>query len=277
VLYSFSGSDGSFPEGGVVLDHAGNLFGTTDEGGLYGFGTVFELSPPSVRGSSWTETALWNFSGGSDGGTPGVEALVFDSGGNLYGTTYFGGDSDKGTAFELSPSAGGEWNESVLHSFGDGQDGANPTAGLVMTTSGVLTGTTQKGGTHAVGTAFALTPPTQQGGVWSYTVLYNFGGFRNDGATPQAGLTVGNRVLYGTTAQGGASDPVGTIFELMPQNGHWVEKILYNFGAGQSPNGRVPDTGVLIHNGALFGTASEGGNTDSDGAVYELLLPSVPE
>jgi uncharacterized repeat protein (TIGR03803 family) len=271
VLYSFSGQDGAEPYAGVIFDQAGNLYGATRMGGENGSGVIYELSPPSPPGGPWSEQSLYNFAGQADGGDP-LGTLVFDTAGNLYGTTLAGGAYASGTVFQLSPLGGGQYSENVLHSFGDALDGFNAVAGLVRTKSGVLAGTTQEGGAHAVGNAFALTPPVQQGGEWVYTVLHDFGSSKSDGANPVAGLTVGNRVLYGTTLQGGQNDPVGTVYELMPRNGSWVEKILYEFG----PNGVAPGSGVLIHDGALFGTTSEGG-ASNDGAVYELLLPGVPE
>jgi len=272
VLYMFGGgSDGFSPEGGVVLNHSGNLLGTTEHGGLYDAGTVFDLSRPTLPGGSWTKTSLWDFTGGKDGSTPGVESLVSDGLGHIFSTTYFGGDFGGGTVFVLAQTSG-VWNETVLHSFGQDTDGANPTAGLVRTKSGALAGTTQMGGPEGLGTAFALTPPSQQGGEWIYTVLHYFGSFEGDGWTPQGPLTVGNRGLYGTTLQGGLSDPLGTIYELMPVNGNWVERILYDC----VPTSSNPYSGVLIHNGSLFGTFGAGG-VNGEGAVYQLILSTVPE
>jgi uncharacterized repeat protein (TIGR03803 family) len=156
ILWSFgNGADGVSPEGGLIMDTGGNLYGTTYSGGAYGEsqggdGTVFELTPPSTSGGNWTESILWSFGNGTDGDF--AEAgLIMDTRGNLYGTTLFGGAYEDGTAFELTPpsTAGGNWNESILWSFGNGADGVQPLAGLTADTSGNLYGTTYNGGTYS--------------------------------------------------------------------------------------------------------------------------------
>src|SRR5260370_6321423 len=137
VLYSFrGGSDGAYPVGALVADKAGNLYGTTSEGGSSncsaGCGVVFELTPPSTQGGAWTETVLYRFTGGSDGAAP-ESNLIFDAVGNLYGTTAGGGDaSSDGTVFQLTPPStpGGTWTETVLYRFAGGSDGKIPLAGL---------------------------------------------------------------------------------------------------------------------------------------------------
>jgi len=153
VLYSFrGGSDGSSPQGALVADKAGNLYGTTAEGGssncVSGCGIVFQLSPPATSGGSWTETVLYRFLGGTDGAAPGSD-LIFDAAGNLYGTTMGGGDaSSDGTVFQLTPPAqGGPWTETVLYRFAGGADGKAPLSGLVFDKVGNLYGTTLFGGT----------------------------------------------------------------------------------------------------------------------------------
>jgi uncharacterized repeat protein (TIGR03803 family) len=223
VLHSFNDTDGAYSSAGLIFDKNGNLYGTTLEGGDYGCsasgcGTVFELTP--TAGGGWTETVLLNFNG-SDGSGP-QAGLIFDAAGNLYGTTVGGGTNCPpfgcGTVFELTPTAGGGWTEKVLHSFGNGTDGANPFAGLIFDAAGNLYGTTYGGGTYrcgasGCGTAFELTPAA--GGSWTETVLYSFSR-GNDGFEPEAGLifdSAGN--LYGTTAVGGTYDG-GTVFELTP-------------------------------------------------------------
>src|ERR1019366_934096 len=208
VLYSFihNGTDGGFPQAGLIFDAAGNLYGTTSEGGTSsscsgGCGTVFELTP--TAGGGWTEKVLHNFnSNGTDGANP-YAGLIFDAAGNLYGTTTVGGTYYYGTVFELTPTAGGGWTEKVLHSFNyNGTDGNNPQASLTIDAAGNLYGTTSGGGTYGnyKGTVFELTPAA--GGDWTETVLHNFVG--PDGAAPLAGLifdAAGN--LYGTTSGGG--------------------------------------------------------------------------
>ncbi|MGA7459437.1 MAG: choice-of-anchor tandem repeat GloVer-containing protein [Candidatus Korobacteraceae bacterium] len=157
ILHNFgTGGDGFSPTAGLILDAAGNLYGTTNGGGTYNQygGTVFELTP-GVGG--WTETLLHSFGNGTDGEAP-DGALVFDTAGNLYGTTGGGGTYGGGTVFELTPTVGGGWTEQVLHNFGNGVDGANPYTGLIFDAAGNLYGTTQSGGNHGAGTVFELTP-----------------------------------------------------------------------------------------------------------------------
>jgi uncharacterized repeat protein (TIGR03803 family) len=215
VLHNFgSGDDGQYPVGGVILDAAGNLYGTTDlGGGGSGNGIVFELARAA---GSWNETILYNFNSslGANGASP-EASLVFDSVGNLYGTTFNGGASNTGTVFELSPATGGSWTESVLHSFADNHtDGGGSFATLVFDVSGNLYGTTANGGAYLDGTAFELSPST--GGVWTETMLHSFG-HGGDGIQPHAGLVMdasGN--LYGTTNDGGIGGGGGTVFEVAP-------------------------------------------------------------
>ncbi|MFZ0312326.1 MAG: choice-of-anchor tandem repeat GloVer-containing protein, partial [Candidatus Korobacteraceae bacterium] len=159
VVWSFGdGTDGAYPEAGLILDAAGNLYGTN-------LGTAFELIKPH-SGGNWTEQVLHDFGGNNDGFAP-YAGLVFDAAGNLYGTTYYGGTSGQhcnggsercGIAFELTPEAGGRWTETVLHDFGNGSDGADPYASLILDSAGNLYGTTQKGGAYGYGTVFELTP-----------------------------------------------------------------------------------------------------------------------
>jgi uncharacterized repeat protein (TIGR03803 family) len=148
VLHSFTHSpDGAFPKASVVFDAQGNLYGTTALGGAYNQGTVFEVTP------SGSETVLYSFTGKADGGTP-ESGLVFDAHGNLYGTTWGGGDFSDGTVFKLSPAG----VETVLHSFTDGLDGGAPVVGMIFDAQGNLYGTTSQGGAYNQGTVFKLTP-----------------------------------------------------------------------------------------------------------------------
>ena len=228
VLHSFqpNGTDGNYPIAGLIFDAAGNLYGTTSAGGTYGFGTVFELTPE--EGGGWTETVLLNFNG-TDGSYPHA-GLAFDAAGNLYGTTGYDGTYHYGTVFELTPTAGGGWTETVLHSFGNGTDGASPFAGLIFDAAGNLYGTTSAGGTYGTGTVFELTGGREQ-------VLYSFKSrYGADGATPYAGLifdAAGN--LYGTTYWGGNYGD-GTVFELTPiypcaKCSHGVDREVHGFPA----------------------------------------------
>jgi uncharacterized repeat protein (TIGR03803 family) len=211
VLHSFQGgSDGIYPEAPVIRDDGGNLYGTTVEGGMYGWGALFKVDVTS------RETVLYNFTGGADGGYP-FAPLARDTTGSLYGTTFYGGPhgiggNGFGVVFRLDTTG----SQTVLHAFTGGSDGANPRGGLLLDTAGNLFGTTEIGGDlnctspygKGCGTVFALTP---QG---TATVLHEFTG-GNDGGSPYAGLvhgTTGN--FYGTTTFVGGST-VGTVFEII--------------------------------------------------------------
>ncbi|MGO8796485.1 MAG: choice-of-anchor tandem repeat GloVer-containing protein [Candidatus Sulfotelmatobacter sp.] len=162
VIHSFGASgDGLYPSGSLTLDAAGNLYGTTpassDDGcDGSGCGLVFRLTP--TAGGQWKETVLHNFGkGGPDDGAGPQANLIFDSAGNLYGTTMGGGANGRGTVFELTPTDSGEWTEKVLHSF-DFHDGSAPLCGLLLDSAGNLYGTTVDGGAYVVGgTVFEIT------------------------------------------------------------------------------------------------------------------------
>jgi uncharacterized repeat protein (TIGR03803 family) len=215
VLYNFTSSptDGYGPDAGLSLDASGNLYGTTFAGGgLSDGGIAFELIP-TVKGD-WTETVIHHFGDGTDGLNP-QGTLALDAAGNLYGTTNWGGASRQGMVFELSPTVGGSWTETVLHDF-TGVDGASPEyAGLVFDSAGNLYGTTAAGGdsTNCVsgcGTVFELTPTGD--GSWTESVLHDFSD--GDGSTPSAGLILDTRGnLYGTTFSGGLNGN-GTVFAI---------------------------------------------------------------
>jgi uncharacterized repeat protein (TIGR03803 family) len=304
VLHNFQGNksgDGTSPGGGLVIDNAGNLYGTTGYGGTggcvllgskEGCGTVYELSPPKVKGGAWTERVLYSFKGGKDGYVPDGD-LVFDSAGNLYGATIFGGGKGTtcnslyqycGTVFELSPpqQKGGKWTEKVLHSFAGiaagkkSGDGANPNGGLVLDSKGAAYGTTYYGGydcphssNQGCGTAFKLSPPVAKGDTWGEEVLDRFNPVNSGAAGPVAGLIFDSHsTLYGTTLGGGNSGS-GTIFQLAPRSdGKWVERVLYRFRDGNdggSPRARV----VLDSEGNLYGTASGGGSVGG-GTLFQF-------
>jgi uncharacterized repeat protein (TIGR03803 family) len=265
VLHSFinDGTDGNEPYAGLIFDAAGNLYGTTLGGGTAFIGTVFELTP--AGGGTWTEKVLHSFVGGTDGTAP-FGSLIFDAAGNLYGTTSEGGPSNAGTVFELTPAGGGTWTEQVLHTFGSSTDGIDPVAGLIFDGTGNLYGTTSRGGTYNLGTAFELTPAG--GGTWTERVTHSFGN-GTDGANPQAGLIfdgVGN--LYGTTFAGGSFGG-GTVFRLNAQG----EVLLQNFSGA---DGVSPQGGMLLDtSGNLYGTTLNGGSSNV-GTVFEITnTPAV--
>jgi uncharacterized repeat protein (TIGR03803 family) len=212
VLYSFTGAaDGGAPNAGLVRRGA-SLFGVTYAGGASGNGTVFQLTASK---GSWTESVLYSFAGGSDGANP-EGGVLFDTAGNLYGTTYLGGSPGYGTVYTLTHSLSG-WTENVIYSFGGGSDGANPVAFLIFDKTGNLYGTTSgsvSGGPTGYGSIFRLSA-TQAG--WSETVLHSFTG-GNDGGNPFDSLLLLGRNLYGTTRDGGSSGlggpPKGVVFRI---------------------------------------------------------------
>jgi uncharacterized repeat protein (TIGR03803 family) len=290
VLYDFKGgADGDVPNGGLILDQSGNLYGTTVGGGSghCAFsnpecGTVFELSPNGSGG--WTETVLHSFGPGPTDGNVPTSPLTLDPKGNLYGTTSSGGDSSNcnlafapgcGTVFELSPNGSGGWTETILYNFQGDTDGEVSMAGLVFDQAGNLYGTTSAGGLPAgcvakfqagCGTVFELSPSGSGG--WTETILYRFQP-RNDSALPMAGLIfdqAGN--LYGTATFGGSSG-AGTAFELSPNaSGGWTETILYSFSGGS--DGASPFSPVIFdQSGNAYGTTLGGGGVCC-GVVYEL-------
>ena len=257
VLHRFTGgADGGRPYSGVVFDGAGNLYGTTAQGGQQsgvcaetGCGVVYELTP---SGGSWTQTVIYTFSGGSDGDSP-FAGLIFDTAGNLYGATGYGGTGSVGTVFELTPSGSG-WAKATLYDFHGGIDGAYPDGGLILGLPGNLYGTTLVGGAGNGGTVFQL---STSGGGWTHTVLYEF----TDGDLyPDASLFMDSAgSLYGTTAGGADTAPYGNVFQLTPSNGTWIYSSLHEFTDGA--DGAHPYSAVIMDaNGDLFGTASDGGS-----------------
>jgi uncharacterized repeat protein (TIGR03803 family) len=280
VIHDFTNKDGAQPEGNLVLDASGNLYGITQFGGKIsstlctnagslGCGTVFELSPNSSGG--WTRTVLHKLQGGITDGYRPEAGLVIDASGNLYGTTAYGGTHSDGTVFELSPASGGGWQETVLYSFAtNAVDGVVPLSGLALDPSGNLYGTTflSSGGQGAV---FRLSPSS--GGAWTESLIYNFLG-GSDGANPLAGVildSAGN--LYGTTVAGGSRGS-GVVYELSPASGGvWTEQLLYTFTDGS--DGGQPSAGLVFDSsGNLYGTTKQAGNLTGCsfgcGVVFEL-------
>jgi uncharacterized repeat protein (TIGR03803 family) len=270
VLYSFAGApDGLGPLGSLVIDKTGNVYGVTGGGGLYRRGTVFELTPSSS--GQWAENVLYSFGSSPNDADYPQAGLIFDSDGNLYGTTYEGGAYGFGTVFELSPSDEGNWTESVLYSFaGAPNDGSNPMGGVVLDDSGNLYGTTQRGGvgTVAAGTVFELSPAS--GGGWVEAVLYTFQA-SDDGAFPWAGVIFDSSgSLYGTTQEGGGlcgQTGCGTVFKLSSSGGVWTESIIHRFS---QKDGIGPEAPVAFDSaGNLFGTTFEGGSGGM-GEIFRL-------
>jgi len=219
VMHSFgSGLDGKTPIATLMVDRMGSLYGTTLFGGAHGSGTsggtVFQLT---ANGSGWDESVLHSFrTNGVDGRVP-YAGLIFDKGGNLYGTASEGGAYNDGTVFKLTPDGKGGWTERVLHAFA-GTDGQVPYASLIFDTAGNLYGTTYQGGEYGYGVVFKLAPDGKGG--WAETVLHSF--HDRPGANPWANLifdSAGN--LFGTTAglggrTAGDSPTHGCVFEITP-------------------------------------------------------------
>jgi len=268
VLSNFESSTAEDPAAAVIFDSAGNLYGTTFLGGAYAGGTVFELTPESI--GVWTQQFLYNFNSRGRGGFYPIASLIFDSAGNLYGTTsssYDGGDA-YGTVFKLTRQVNGNWTETVLHEFVNKMDGRQPQASLIFDSRGNLYGTTVYGGVYSGGIAFQLTP--QADGKWTEKVLHNFGHGSSDGTEPTGSLIFdAARNLYGTLLSGGSYGN-GAVFELSPNaSGGWTERILEDF-ANSTTNGKYP-YGNLIFDAAgdLYGTTGNGG-TYGQGVVYKL-------
>jgi uncharacterized repeat protein (TIGR03803 family) len=254
-IFTFNGNDGYEPWSGVVFGPDGDLYGTTFTGGS-GSGVVYSLKPAATACETalcpWTETVLYQFTGGSDGADPAYGNLTFDRVGNLYGTTPYGGNSpsDWGLVFELTPSNGG-WTERVLYSFSGGNDGEFPFSGVILDEAGNLYGTSVLSGDGGCqkgcwGTVYQLTP---SGAGWKENTLYTFQD-GTDGGEPYGGLIFdasGN--LYGSTYLGGSGFG-GTVFELSPAGGSWTFALVYAFTGSGGPYASLAMDGT----GSLYGT-----------------------
>jgi uncharacterized repeat protein (TIGR03803 family) len=282
VLHTFlQVNDGAAPTG-LIFDQAGNLYGTTEYGGLPDRGTVFKLTPDS--GGGWIESLLYIFCDSgicSDGDGP-AAGVIFDQAGNLYGTTVNGGDDgcwdSCGVVFELTPNQQGGWTESVIHSFVGGEDGGNPYAALTFDAAGNLYGTTMSGGPSNIcnagcGTVFELTPNPE--GSWTEHVLRRFSGAK-DGGEPYAGGTLNAAgSLFGTTYIGGNrslcdvwSGGCGVVFALASNSkGGWHESVLQTFS--DKPAALPMAALIFDTTGNLYGTTS-GDGTTTFGTVFEI-------
>ena len=277
LLLMFDGGAGGYsPQSKLVMDAAGNLYGTTFSG--FSNGVVFELVAPDTAGGPWAERILHVFASPMDGANPQAGLLL--RGGILYGTTYYGGMHGKGVVFRLVRKPG-PWTETVLHSF-TGIDGENPYAEVVSDSAGNLYGATTSGGTAACacGAVFELSPPTASGDPWQETTLYSFTR-HSDGLAPYSALwrdKLGG--LYGTVSRGGTDD-AGKVFKLKPPTvagGAWSYVVLHSFAfTGTYPSDGVTPLGTLIlHNGALYGATAGGGLLGSDGFSNGVVFSIVP-
>jgi hypothetical protein len=309
VLYTFTGgADGNEPWSNLTFDSRGNLYGTTSIGGnlscgSYGCGVVFKLT--LCEAGPWTESVLYTFNEGTDGGFPYPGGLTFDTQGNLYGVTTYGGDMAVscagnpgcGVVYQLAPTPGGPWTESVLHAFTGGADGAGPFFGVTLDPAGNVYGTTLWGGETSAPNCpggYGFEAPPGCGvvyelahGTWEESVLYTFTG-GSDGALGYGPLlfdSAGN--LYGVAAGGGDEGPkncagspagCGVVFKLTPANqAPWTQSVLYTFTGGTDGSG--PESNLLLDSsGNLYGVA-EGSGNDSDcggngcGVVFALRPP----
>ena len=289
VLHNFTSKpDGAYPWAGLIHGGNGNFYGTTNQGGEWGWGTVFQLSPPANPQGEWTVSTIYSFCpqfGCYDGTYP-QASLLLGADGALYGTTSKGGGLNSGTIFRLKL---GE-PFSVIYDFcnvGPCLDGWHPVAELIADKQGALYGTTLYGGAHNSGTAFKLTPPAAGASDWTQTVLYSFcydGYICNDGLYPGTGLvfdTQGN--LYGTTLFGGVSNSGysygnGTVFKLTPPGNpgndttSWEESVTHSFTSGV--RGVKPGATLIVDSqDNLYGTTRYGGphlRGKGDGTVFKL-------
>ncbi len=269
VLYSFDvgGTTGAKPDGGLIADGNGDLFGTTQDGGAHVLGTVFELVK---SGNSYTETVLYSFVGGASDGANPYGTLIMDSNGDLFGTTTRGGGSDIGTVFEMVKNGSSYDAPTILHSFAGGSDGDFLQFGVIADGNGDLFGITNQGGNSSSdGTVFEL---VKGGSGYTKITLYSFAGSPSDGGSPYGTLSMdGNGNLFGATHGGGTND-VGTVYELAKSGSSYTETVLYSF-AGGTTDGGFPDAGVIVDgNGNLFGTADlHGPIINGAGMVFELV------
>jgi uncharacterized repeat protein (TIGR03803 family) len=273
ILYNFTGgADGFGPVSGVIRDTKGDLYGTAvGSSNKSPLGLVYMLTP--AASGPWPETVLHSFTGGLDGSDP-MAGLLFDTRGNLYGTTADGGSGQHGVAFELKPGgAEGPWTESELFSFDGGFDGGSPLAKLVIDTDGNLYGTASAGtGNGGGGVVFRLNRSLSD--PWSETILHTFCAAPEcgDGNDPLAGVvrdSQGN--LYGTTNRGGISaspNRYGVVYKIDSLGN---ETVLYAFTGGTDGSNPMADL-IIDKNGTLYGTTSSGGDpTCSCGTVFKIM------
>lgn len=270
VLYNFTQTDG-YPNGDLLKDAAGNIYGTAPTAGPQNAGEVFRLQPPAAGQTAWMQSVLYIFAGDADGRSPNRN-LVSD-GTALYGTTSSGGTGNLGTVFQLVPpeSGDGAWTRNTLHNFTGVPDGSAPHAGLIIK-NGKLFGTTSAGGGMDYGAVFQVKPPKHEGAGWQESVIHSFTGGA-DGRLPYEGLTARRSgKIYGATVGGGGFSKFGfgTIFSLTPpeagQTG-WTEEILHGFD--DHHDGNSPAQVFLDDSDTIYGVTQYGmhGNT---GTVFQI-------
>ena len=264
VLYNFMREDdGGDPQGGIVFDANGNLYGAVVNGGLYSSGVVYKMSPSN---GGWTYQVLYPFTGGQDGANP-DSLLLFDSAGNMYGSALSGGAPGCqgfgcGTIFKLSPSGSG-WVEQTLYAFTNGTDGADPQSGVVADGAGNLYGATPGSDGALGGTVFELSRAT---GSWTFNLMADLSGQLGPWNTLVRDRA-GN--VYGATVEDGAYGQ-GNIFKLTPTSNGWVYTSLHDFTGGA--DGGSPEGGLVMDsNGNIYGTTAGGGQQSCEcGVVFEI-------
>lgn len=296
VIHTFNGADGANPMSGLTMDRAGNLYGTTSEGGTSYGGTAYRLKH---SGTSWSLNVLHTFTDTPDGIYP-ESRIIFGPDGALYGTTFLGGrrepctlqgeQSGCGTVFRLTPratvcgSTSCPWTEKILYAFQGGIDGAFPAGDLTFDSRGNIYGATSFGGVltglclpqavgpYGCGAVYELSP--SQGG-WTQTTVYAFLGPEDnyaDGVNPASGVTLdGAGNLYGTAGKGGAGgyNGFGVVYKLVRSGERWGHEVLHSFTGGD--DGYNPAGGLILDQaGNLYGTTSDGG-TGGGGTVFELI------
>jgi uncharacterized repeat protein (TIGR03803 family) len=254
IIYTFEGppKDGGLPAGDLAIGKNGSLYGTTERGGTYDLGTVFQLTPPVSAGGAWTFGLMYSFRGDGDGTYPGAGVVVGDKGA-IYGTTAQGGTLGFGTIFGLD-LVSGVWEEKVLASLGS--NGVGYPDGLVRGHNGALYGQSGFG-------AFKATPPAAPGGAWTVESLGGPGDSGSQSVAISASGAIYLTTPYGGTSTAcGVSNGCGALYELLPPTspgGTWPSVLLHSFtgqhGDGYQPNSRL----VVAKTGAVYGTTYYGG------------------
>jgi uncharacterized repeat protein (TIGR03803 family) len=273
ILYAFHGtSDGGEPNGGLIMDASGAIYGSLSTDGPDGFGSVFRLTP---SGSTYTETILYAFKGGTDGYAP-SSGLAMDAGGALYGTTWYGGTGCApnqlcGTVYKLTPAASG-YTKTLIHTFLGGTDGDAPAGNVILDKDGAVYGTTTTVGEcdDGCGTVFKLTP---NGSSYEESVLYSFPEHRQMvGAWPEGIVADAGGDLFVTTASGGVGGcpnsgyGCGSAIKLTPSQSGYRESRVYNFRPNKT--GVHPSRLIIDATGTLYGTTGSGGSRTCETTDY---------
>ena len=264
VIYTFTGgSDGGSPRASLIQASDGNLYGTTQSGGSVGAGAVFKVS--NLEGSP-TETVIYSFGLGADGGNPSAP-LIQASDGNLYGTTDNANSGSRGTVFKISNLSGSPV-KSLIHTFSAAGDGDGVVSAVIQASDGNLYGTTGWGGSNGAGTVFKIgglsTSPTE-------SVIQSFkGGI--DGSGPSGSLIEAfDESLYGMTTGGGANN-TGTVFKIGNLSGVPVKSVIHDFT--EENDGALPVAALIqIPDGDLYG-ATETDGSNIGGTVFRVIDPS---